>query len=228
MPATFAPNPILTVDAVLIGLFGRELKVALLERTATTEPEVGKLALPGGFVRSDTDTDAEAALRRMLKDKLDGFKPRHMEQVCTVSGKTRDPRGWSASIVYLVLCDADHLQRLTDQGTIRLVTLWPRKSALPPDLAFDHKYLIAQALERLRTKAAYSTLCAHLLPALFSLTDFRHACEVVLDRSLNAANFRRKLLEGQVLKEGTMLHQGGRPAQGYSLRRDTDFLASSL
>ena len=97
-------------------------------------------------VDADADTDQTAAA---CCAKL-GFEPAHLEQACTESGPARDPRGWSASVVYLALHAADALQPLADDGRITLHDI----EALPA-LAFDHNRLIALAAQRLRAKSAY-------------------------------------------------------------------------
>ncbi|MGY0523141.1 NUDIX hydrolase, partial [Pseudomonas aeruginosa] len=82
-------------------------------------------------VRVDADADTDQTARRVLREKL-GFEPAHLEQACTESGPARDPRGWSASVVYLALHAADALQPLADDGRITLHDI----EALPA-LAFD-------------------------------------------------------------------------------------------
>ena len=99
-------------------------------------------------MRVDADADTDQTARRVLREKL-GFEPAHLEQACTESGP-RDPRGWSASVVYLALHAADALQPLADDGRITLHDI----EALPA-LAFDHNRLIALAAQRLRAKSAY-------------------------------------------------------------------------
>ena len=93
-------------------------------------------------MRVDADADTDQTARRVLREKL-GFEPAHLEQACTESGPARDPRGWSASVVYLALHAADALQPLADDGRITLHDI----EALPA-LAFDHNRLIALAAQR--------------------------------------------------------------------------------
>ncbi len=216
-------NPILTVDTVLLALFGDRVKVALMQRTNPDEPEFGKLALPGGFVRihEGQDNDTQDAMLRVLRDKL-GFVPSRLEQVFTQSGRTRDPRGWSASVVHVALHTPDVLQQLADEGKVQLFDVVPQL-ALPDNLAFDHAELVAQAVDRVRAKAAYTTIVAHFLPRVFTFTELHQAFEVVCQRAVNPANLRRKIDVANVLKESKMLHSIGRPAQGYTLRKDIHF-----
>lgn len=59
-------------------------------------------------------------------------------------------------------------------------------------LAFDHSRIIAYGLERLRGKLQYTDLAFHLLPGYFTLTQLQQVYEVILDKKLPAAAFRRK------------------------------------
>lgn len=214
-------NPILTVDVVILTLREGQLQVALMTRT--DEPFCGQAVLPGGYVHADPSTgqvDAsttDAALR-MLRQKL-GFTPSHLEQVYTASGPARDPRGWSASVVYLALHEESVVDAMVQAGTVSLHSVHPTP-ALPP-MAFDHADLIQIALARLQAKARYSTIVAHLMPPVFRLSDLRQAYELVCGTIENKANFRRKMLAADALIATNVLAGTvGRPAEGYRLRED--------
>lgn len=100
---------------------------------------------------------------------------------------------------------------------------------LPRSLAFDHRRLIDEAVDRLTAKANYSTILAHLLPPVFRLADLQAAHESVTGTSVNKDNFRRKILESNVLEEAELIrHSGGRPAQGYRIKAGAMFLGRQL
>lgn len=206
-------KPILTIDVVLVTLINLRLHVALMTRSA--EPFSNALALPGGYIHAQSDVDTDAAARRILKSKLE-FTPNHLEQVYTASGMTRDPRGWSASVVYLALHEPAMLEGLAVAGKVTLHDVH-EGTALLPGLAFDHAELISNAIARLRGKAGYTSIAGYLLPPEFSMTQFREAVQVMLGKPLNNANFRRKVAELGLLKEVSIKGSQGRPAQQYSL-----------
>lgn len=209
-----AVTPVQTVDAVLVGLFGRELKVALVPLGDAD----GRLMLPGGLVDLAHDKDALAALTRVLSTQL-GFVPRFVEQSFTVAGAHRGTGGWTSSIVHIALHTPEDLQALADAGKVQLVTVLPGQG-LPDNIALDHAELIAEAIRRFSLKAAHTSLVAHLLPAVFTLSDLHRAFEVATQRTCNPANFRRKILESKVLVGAETLHGSGRPAQGYRFELD--------
>ena len=64
------PQPLVTVDAVLLTLCATGLEIALQPRGR--EPFKGAMALPGGVVHVDEDATTEASIRRVLRDKT-GF-----------------------------------------------------------------------------------------------------------------------------------------------------------
>jgi hypothetical protein len=85
------------------------------------------------------------------------------------------------------------------------------------------------AVDRLRAKAAYSTIVAHFLPTEFPLNDLRLVYEATRHKACNAANFRTKILKEDVLEElDTTLFSGGRPASAYRLKQDIAYFAREL
>lgn len=218
-------KPDLTVDVVLLTLIERRLHVALMRRDKA--PYEGQWALVGGYIHTDEDQDALAAALRTLRVKLD-FTPRHLEQVCTEANAYRDPRGWSASMVYLALHDQEKLQHLVATAGLQLFDVEDDGAHLPPDMAFDHAQLIRMAVQRLRAKAAYTTIGGHFLPEVFSLADMQATYEALLGLKVNPANFRRKILDMAGLAPAEILHSTGRPAQGYRLKHDLDYFNRPL
>jgi len=82
-------------------------------------------------------------------------------------------------------------------------------------LAFDHAKIIAAALMRIRGKIAYTPIALHLMPTLFTLTEFQQVYEAVLDKKLLKSTFRRKV--GHLVEETDNYIQiaGRRPARLY-------------
>lgn len=209
------PKPILTIDIVMLALLGGRLHVALMRRDRA--PESGKWALPGGYIHANEDSDSEAAARRVLKTKV-GFEPSHLEQVVTEGNATRDPRGWSVSIVYLALHEEAKMTELADRKGLKLVDIDEID-----DLAFDHAHLIRLAVDRLRAKASYTTIVGHLLPPVFTIAEMLDVYEAVLGRVIDRANFRRKVLAFSTLEPVSVRRGAGRPAQAFRLTRDLDY-----
>lgn len=59
-------------------------------------------------------------------------------------------------------------------------------------IAFDHAKIITFALIRLRGKILYSDIALNLMPDEFTLTELQQVYEIILDKQLLKAPFRRK------------------------------------
>lgn len=203
------PAPIATVDTVLMTLSRETLCVGLVTRE--TAPFEGLLALPGGYVHVQEDSDLEAAAARILRGKA-RIECRYLEQLGTFSGAQRDPRGWAMTVAYFALMpEAD----LVAAGSALL--LHPVDD-LPP-LAFDHARIVQAAVTRLRGKSSYSALPAFLLPPLFTLSELHKVYQQVLDTRLDANSFRRKIIDQEIVEAVESRRVGAhRPATLYRLR----------
>lgn len=82
-------------------------------------------------------------------------------------------------------------------------------------LAFDHAKIIACAIERLRGKVNYTDIALHLMPDLFTLTDLQQVYEVILDKELLKAAFRRKVADLVAETDHYTENAGHRPSRFY-------------
>lgn len=80
--------------------------------------------------------------------------------------------------------------------------------------AFDHAKIILHALLTLRKNVEKeSKLVFDLMPELFTLTQLQNAFELILDRELLTANFRRKIADYVVETKQIIEGAGHRPAK---------------
>ncbi|CAH1056257.1 NUDIX hydrolase [Paenibacillus pseudetheri] len=82
-------------------------------------------------------------------------------------------------------------------------------------LAFDHAKIIACAIERLRGKVNYTDIALNLMPDLFTLTDLQQVYEVILDKELLKAAFRRKVADLVAETDHYTENAGHRPSRLY-------------
>lgn len=205
------PQPIVTVDLVLLTLKNRALHVALHRRDK--EPFQGAWALLGGAVHAQEDLDAVDAAKRILKSKA-GLVCPYFEQLETFAGATRDSRGWSVSIAYYAVVPHDSLGVMGDN--VKWVPVDDLR-ALP----FDHLTIVNKAVSRLRSKAQYSSLPLYLLPAEFTLSYVQRVYADIMGPMFTQSRrtFQRWLKELDILEPvpGKLLPDGGRPAAVFRL-----------
>lgn len=212
MAASDFPKPSVTVDVVIITLRGEELQVLLVKRDLA--PYKGRWAVPGGFVH--LDESLETAARRELCEET-GVIDVYLEQLYTFGDPERDPRGRVISVAYIALVPAP---LAVEAGSDAREARWWPLHALPA-LAFDHEKIVQLALTRLRYKIEYSAVGFRLLPACFTLSELQRAYEIILGEPLDKRNFRRRIMEAQVIEPTEDRRTGeGRPARLYRFRRD--------
>src|SRR5688572_1154380 len=203
-------QPIVTVDVVILSLIGDALRVALAKREQ--DPHAGAWTLPGGWVHTDEDEDAVAAASRILAAKA-GLASPYLEQLQTFASRHRDGRGWSVSIAYYALVPA------TEARSQRVE--WRQVDAIR-SLPFDHLEILRAAVERVRSKTAYSSLPVHLMPPTFTLSELQRVYEQVLGTGLDKRTFRRRIEELELVEAAPGARSEGaahRPAQRYRVKR---------
>lgn len=206
--------PTLTVDIVIFRLIEGRLNVLLIKRDK--EPFKGSWSLPGGYNTAE-DTTMQA-VDRVLRTKV-GVQPSdlaYVEQLYTFDTPTRDPRGHAVSVTYMGLSSG---LEPGQSDTTQQPTYFPVDRL--PNLAYDHTDIVKYALERLRSKLAYTTIIAALMPETFTLTQLQSAYEVILGRELDKRNFRKKFLSfNQLVPTGERFQDGAhRPALLYRFRQ---------
>lgn len=212
----------LTVDAVIVTIRDGRLCLLLVERGV--EPFLGTWALPGGFVRPDEDL--EAATRRELAGETGvNTGDYHLEQLRTYAAPDRDPHRRVVTVAHLAFV-AD-LAAPTSGSDAAGARWWPVDELTASDgpaLAFDHAAIVADGIERARSKLEYTTLATTFVSEAFTLGELRRVYEAVWGTDLDPANFRRKVLstDGFVVDTGQRTSVGrGRPAARYRRGRAT-------
>jgi ADP-ribose pyrophosphatase YjhB (NUDIX family) len=204
--------PLVTVDIALFTIVEAQLRVLIVRRENDPAPNVW--ALPGGLLQPDIDASLEDAAKSVLSTKV-RIDVRHLEQVTTVSGPDRDPRGWSVSTLYYALLPGELVPAVAGASVGAID--WCDPHAPQQRLAFDHDGLLQQALAALRQKVAQRALPLHLLGDRFTLTELQHVCEAVLGHRLDKSAFRRLIKDEPALEllPGEYLRGPQRPAQLY-------------
>jgi 8-oxo-dGTP diphosphatase len=220
------PPVAVTVDVVVLTIRDGDLHVLLVRRGVP--PYEGRWALPGGFVRPDEDL-AAGAERELAEETgvVADVRRVHLEQLASYGQPDRDPRMRVISVAYLAFAPD-----LPDPaaGADARESAWAPVAALGlPEaggapgrpirqrpgvtrrLAFDHAQLLADGLERARSKLEYTPLATSFLGEEFTIAELRGVYETVWGTALHAGNFHRKVLSvpGFVESTGGATERGG-------------------
>ena len=199
--------PLCTVDMAIFAVEDDELKVLLVRRSE--HPHKDRWALPGGFADLKRDLSIDQAAHRKLTEKT-GIKTPYLEQVESIGNASRDPRGWSITLLYFALIDFATMTPAPQDENTAWVSI---QDALERKLAFDHEVLLRKAVNRLRNKTRYSALPISLMPEVFTLTELQNMFELILGSSLQKKSFRRRLdASGLLIETGEMRATSRRPA----------------
>ena len=218
-------NNHISVDCVVAGFDGEQLKVLLIRRAGEENGQIfHDMKLPGSLIYMDEDLD-EAAKRVLYE--LTGLKNVHLTQFKAFGSKdrTKDPKDvhWLehamsmkveriVTVAYLSLVKID---RALNRGLEAYQAEWV---ALPDikALAFDHNLIIREALAFIRQYVdANPAALFDLLPRKFTALQLRRLYELVYGKQLDVRNFHKKIaLMGYVVpleeKEQGVAHRAAR------------------
>ncbi len=224
MTKTYDPSEFpafaVTVDIVVLTLVEGRLHVLLVRRGVP--PFEGMWAIPGGFKRPDESLD-DAAQRELLEETgVDGASL--LRQFGAYGDPGRDPRMNVVTIAYLaVLRDVQGIAGGTDAAAAELVPISKALSGRT-ELAFDHRQILRDAAERVRTDLGLTGIATAFVGPTFTLAELRAVYEEVWGVELDPANFRRSVLaeDGWVIPTGRRARPGatgGKPAELYRAGR---------
>lgn len=183
-----------TIDCLLFGFDGAELKVLLIERNK--DPYKDWWALPGFFVEEEESIDQSAS--RILYE-LTGLRNIFMEQYHTFGDVQRHPQGRVISIAYYAVLRLDKEEALKPVSSYARDARWINVTELP-ELAFDHRKMFDLGLEKIRRRIKHQPIAFELLPLKFTLSQLQQIYEIMLGKKLDKRNFRKKMLGFGILK----------------------------
>lgn len=192
------PLSYVTVDVAVLTILDGRFQVLLVERAE--EPYAGRLALPGGFVR--LDEDLVDAAHRLLAEET-GVVGVHLEQLRSYGAPDRDPRPRrTVSIAHIAALPRHLAAEAASSPSAAWHGVEPLLAGRVP-LAFDHRQIVADAVERARAKLEYTTVATEFLPDEFTLGELREVYEVLWGEPMDAGNFQRKMKTTEDVLEDT-------------------------
>jgi len=195
-------NPYISTDCVVLGFDSENLKVLLVKRDYETSMTDSIYKLPGNLIQSEEDTDNSAT--RVLKELtglgnifLKPFKvfgrpdrinahPEDMQWLQHTSGIMID-RVVSIAYYSLIKLNTTSIDQSVMEGA-----LWFNIKQMPA-LAFDHAEIIADALQHIQRELRFEPLVFELLPKKFTLRQLQTLYEVILNKTFDNRNFRKKI-----------------------------------
>ncbi|TAA42646.1 NUDIX hydrolase [Corallincola spongiicola] len=208
-----------------------QLELLLWRRKADSDTFPNCFALPGGYVFENTDEQLQDTVSRLIINKV-GVEPAHIEQVCTVGNAKRDPRGWSMTVLHLALVPFSRSALVSDEQCWVPARHYANSTAQEQNkgdknqqnndhaLPFDHNQLVTLAVERLSSKALYTSQPLYLAEPTCSLPELQRIYEELLQNKLHKKAFRDRLLATNLLVDtGKRIQGRGSPTVLYHIQQ---------
>ena len=197
-------RPSITTDAIIFAYNQNNVKLILTKRTE--KDEYGKLALIGGFVhpnmtfkQSCIETVKRKINLKLTDDQVFEQRP--------VSNPARDPRGWVASVPYIVFLNNDQFKQL-DLTNLEIFNLHfdafggfiNEDEANSTEIAFDHEQILIEFIKELKDSTLWSGRVMKLLPKTFTINEAFNLFKLINPESkLVINNFKRSY--GKFIKQ---------------------------
>lgn len=189
-------NHHISVDCVVVGFDGRQLKVLLVKRDTDL---LHDMKLPGSLIYEDEDLD-EAAKRALYE--LTGLKIDTMVQLKAFGSKdrTKNPldRQWleraikqkvGSIVTVAYVTTVRSMPKIADEYQAEWIAVNDIK-----ELAFDHNQIISEALLSIRNRIDTEPIILfRMLPAKFTALQLRTLYELFYNKEIDVRNFHKKI-----------------------------------
>lgn len=203
-------NEGISVDCVIFGFDFDQLKVLLIQRESSNSINESQFSLPGDLIFNNENLDQAA--NRVLKE-LTGLENIFLEQIGAFGDLDRlskkEDREWLESIrkqpdarvvtiAYYALVNI-HSFDPKPSNFAKTVTWQPIDEI--KTLAFDHMRILNQGRQYLQSKLKTQPIGFNLLPKKFTLSQLNKLYEVIIGKTLDKRNFRRKMINLKIVKK---------------------------
>ena len=204
--------PHISVDTVIFGFNGDQLKVLLLKMKFNHQ-----YFLPGGYMKKEENL--ESAAIRILRERTQLDKI-FLQEFAVFSELNRSEEAFKdfpddlwhkkrfISVGYYALVNHKDVSPIGDElsESCDWIILDELESQ---NITMDHKKIIEKALNTLREQISYKPIGLNLLPEKFTLPELQKLYEAILGRTLNRGNFYRKIKNIGILKKLDEQRKGG-------------------
>lgn len=181
----------LSIDCLVFGFRNGELDILLIKHAEGISK--GKWALPGGWIRYDESIDAAA---NRLLTSLTGVSNIFLEQLRAFGEVDRYPGKRVITIAYYALINADNYS--LSAGFTASDAQWFKMREVPR-LPYDHNKILKTGFHSLQHRVRHEPIGFNLLPKKFTLHEIQKLYEAILETEMDKPNFRRKLLNMNLL-----------------------------
>jgi len=205
----------ISVDSVVYGYEAGKVKVMLIKRGI--EPHKGSWALPGDLIYPQEEL-SEGAER--IVTELTGVQNIYMKQLKAFGQVDRHSLGRVVTVGYISLIEMEKFTPVA-LGWAEEVAWFEIHDI--PKLAFDHNKIFCESLEFLRQNLeSHTHVGFELLPPKFTLLEYMQLTEYVLNKQLDKANFRKKLLSQSFIEPLSEVQKNvkHRPAKLYTVNKE--------
>ena len=221
----------ISVDCVVFGFDGKDLKVLLIKRKYPVEGlSAEDPKLPGAMIL-ENETIPQAASR--VLEESTGLSQIYLKQVGIFSDPDRvspEELDWickyhNIKTERVVTVGYYALVKLTDRiisYTLRRGASWVRVDDIHY-LVMDHKKILAEALLALQKEMILSPIAFELLPKKFTISQLQNLFSAVTGIGMDNRNFRKKILSSGLLKATGEKERGvaHKPAMYYEFNRSS-------
>ena len=180
-----------SIDCLIFGFRHGELDILLIKHAEGISK--GRWALPGGWILRDEGIDTAAS---RLLTSLTGVSNIFLEQLRAFGEINRYPGKRVITIAYYALINADNYS--LSAGFTASDARWFKLHEVPR-LPYDHNKILKTGFQYLQHKVRHEPIGFNLLPKKFTLHDIQKLYEALLGTEMDKPNFRRKLLNMNLL-----------------------------
>ena len=183
---------LVAVDCIIFGFDSENIKLLLFKRRV--EPLKGSLSLIGSFIKNNLNLNDSA--KQVLVEST-GLKDIFLKELRTYSNIDRDPGNRVISVAHYALI---RINELDIKNVEDYDAHWYDFNDIP-ELIFDHRQMVDDAINRLRDEARREPICFNLLPEEFTIPQLQSIYECFYKKNLDSRNFRKKILSFNILNK---------------------------
>lgn len=202
-------KPEVSVDCVVFGFDGERLKVLLVQRNDELDEDADKFnnrKLPGSIILPHEDLDS-AAYR--ILEEYTGLTSIYLHQFKAFGSPERSKEAdqpWMEkvnrlgisrliTVAYVALIKINN--RVKQQSSLKGQAVWLNIEDYRHErLAFDHKDIIAAALENIRRSLKFEPyLMFELLPKKFTMSQLRGLHDTIYQQRSDVRNFQKRMMQ---------------------------------